>query len=66
MRINLFVMFSRQSYSVLRLRQPIMRVLAKASRKLLLCSDHSSPSSAEVKNGGAVTPLPPMFLWHIS
>jgi hypothetical protein len=27
-------------------------------------ADHSSPSSADVKNGGAVPPLPHMFSWH--
>jgi hypothetical protein len=27
-------------------------------------ADHSSPSSAEVKNGGAITPLPHRFLWR--
>jgi hypothetical protein len=27
-------------------------------------ADHSSPSSAEVKNGGAIPPLPPMSSWH--
>jgi hypothetical protein len=26
--------------------------------------DHSSPSSAEVKNGGAIPPLPHMFSWY--
>jgi hypothetical protein len=27
-------------------------------------ADHSPPSNAEVKNGGAVPPLPRMFSWH--
>jgi hypothetical protein len=27
-------------------------------------ADHSPPSSAEVKNGGAIPPLPHMFSWH--
>jgi hypothetical protein len=27
-------------------------------------ADHSSPSSAEVKNGGAIPPLPHMSSWH--
>jgi hypothetical protein len=27
-------------------------------------ADHSPPSSAEVKNDGAVPPLPRMSLWH--
>jgi hypothetical protein len=26
--------------------------------------DHSPPSGAEVKNGGAIPPLPNMPLWH--
>jgi hypothetical protein len=26
--------------------------------------DHSPPSSAEVKNGGAIPPFPHMSLWH--
>jgi hypothetical protein len=28
-------------------------------------ADHSPPSSAEVKNGGAIPPLPHMSSWHI-
>jgi hypothetical protein len=28
-----------------------------------LPADHSPPSSAEIKNGGAITPLPHMSLW---
>jgi hypothetical protein len=27
-------------------------------------ADHSSPSSVEVKNGGAIPPLPHMPSWH--
>jgi hypothetical protein len=27
-------------------------------------ADHSPPSSAEVKNGGAIPPLPYMSSWH--
>jgi hypothetical protein len=27
-------------------------------------SDHSSPTSAEVKNGGVVPPFPPVSSWH--
>jgi hypothetical protein len=27
-------------------------------------ADHSPPSSAEVKKGGAILPLPNMFSWH--
>jgi hypothetical protein len=27
-------------------------------------ADHSPPSSAEVKNGGAIPPLPHMYSWH--
>jgi hypothetical protein len=27
-------------------------------------ADHSPPSSAEVKNGGAIPPLPHMSSWH--
>jgi hypothetical protein len=27
-------------------------------------ADHSPPSSAEVKNGGAIPPLPDTFLWR--
>jgi hypothetical protein len=28
-------------------------------------ADHSSPSTAEVKNGGAILPLPHTSSWHI-
>jgi hypothetical protein len=27
-------------------------------------ADHSPPSSADVKNGGAIPPLPPMSSWR--
>jgi hypothetical protein len=29
-------------------------------------ADHSHPSSAKAKNGGAIPPLPHMFSWHNS
>jgi hypothetical protein len=43
---------------------PIQWVPGAISLVLKVGSDHPPPPSDEVKNGGAVSPLPNMSSWH--
>jgi hypothetical protein len=38
--------------------------LSPAVKRQVREADHSPPSNAEVKNGGAISPLPHMFSYH--
>jgi hypothetical protein len=44
--------------------QWVPRALFPAVKRPRRESDHSLPASTEVKNGGAIPPLPHMYSWH--
>jgi hypothetical protein len=53
-------LFSTEFRPALEPTQPLSRGVQRPGRE----ADHSPPSSAEVKNGGAVPPLPRTSLWR--
>jgi hypothetical protein len=61
-------LYSTASGPALGLTQPptqwVPEALSPGVRWQLLEADHSPPSGAEVKNGGAINPLPHTSSWH--
>jgi hypothetical protein len=44
--------------------QWVQRAISPGLKRLVCEADHSPPSSAEVRNGGAIPPKAHMFSWH--
>jgi hypothetical protein len=63
-------LFAIMSRLALGLTQPpvkwVLRAASPGVKRLGREADHSPPSSAEVKNGGAIPPLPTMSSWYIA
>jgi hypothetical protein len=61
-------LFFAASIPALRLNHPPIQwvpwAISPGLKKPGCEADHSPPSSAEVKNGGAIPPLPCMTSWH--
>jgi hypothetical protein len=61
-------LFSTASRPALGPTQPptqwVPEALSPGVKRLGLEADHSPSSNVEVKNGGAIPPLPHMSLWH--